>query len=512
MAFHQRHPSHRVAALTRPRLHPLSAPPRGRLTGLLWLVLPVIALAGCKVSKDQVRGWGDSKDAYRLAKVVKDGKQKLGVRQEAAYQLVRIERFYELEKALKDTKRDEAHPIVADLAKRLMPVLKQGGGDPTEIVRAKDGLFSAWYFAAPKVRRQIEPALADWIVNGPYGEGGDHPIRKILNALGRRGANLVAERVPVDSPQLYVYDKNKVVSDLCLLGYFWRTAGPSVRAATARRFMKAVNKNKALAVKNQGAALLAIGAIGGPVGVDFLLRLMSQDKDIKVRAFAAVALRIAAKTKRSLVGPAVRDAAIGELKRIMKILGEDKPPPNPTVRGVSYIEHLLELVLLFKGEPVFSGLTPVIDTPYIALKEPDYQGIRTFVRLLSIHFLMRLDAARALRLAYAKLPKEEPYPLGYLKPTVLQGVESAWKKKPQRRPALLAAIRQGLSGPTWVAKIIAVELLGSKVLTPRKNLAADIASLKALYGDQTALSGSDWQGATLGAQAKKAVESLGKTK
>ena len=44
MAFHQRHPSHRVAALTRPRLHPLSSPPRGRLTGLLWLGIGFFAL------------------------------------------------------------------------------------------------------------------------------------------------------------------------------------------------------------------------------------------------------------------------------------------------------------------------------------------------------------------------------------------------------------------------------------------------------------------------------------
>jgi hypothetical protein len=483
-----------------------------------WLVLSValaalaaLAATGCKVSKEDVKNWGASKDAFRLAKVVKDADQELGVRQEAAYQLVRIERFFELEKALKASSRADARKIAADLAKRLLPRVKTEGGDPAEIVRAKDGLFSAWYFAAPELRRKIEQVLARWIVFGPHGEGGDHSIRKVLDALGRRGANLVAALVPPEHPELYQWDKKRVVSPNCLLGYFWEEAGPTVRTATARRFMKAVQKDKKLAKKNHGALLLTIGLLDKRHGVDFLRGLLAADPDVKVRAYAAAALRITAKAHPKALGNEVRDLAMKELRRVMKVLAANKEPPNPTVRRVSYIEHLLELAVLFEGDPVFEGLAPIIGAPYVGLPDPERQWLWAAVRMITVGFLMQLDPARALRLAYEKLPTEEVYPPRVLH-QALGDLPVVWKKKPDQRKALLAALREGLSHESWVAKLIAVEGLGNPKLVPRPDLAGDLAALKKLTSDTTPLKGAGWQKATLGDRAKKAVEVLSKTK
>jgi hypothetical protein len=468
--------------------------------------------AGCKVSKGRVREWADRKDAYRLSRVVADGKQSPEVRQEAALALVRLERFYELERALHQARVGDRHRITDALVDRLVGVVKKPDGDEAAVVRAKDGLFSAWFFARPAQRRVIEETLTRWIVQGEPGGGGEHNIERILKSFGRRGANLIASITPVEHPRLFVYDKKQVVSPSCLLGTFWKTAGPEVRATTTRRFIQAAKQDKKLSLSNEGGLLLSIGALGGHEGVSFLEGLLRQDPDVKVRTFAVIALRIAAERERGLVGDSVRDAALAELARLMAVVNEGKALPNPTLRGVSFVEHLFELALLFPGDATFEGLAGFVGAPNPKLEDADLAGIRTFLRLLCVGFLMRHGPTRALKMAYAKLLPEEDHPLGYLNQTLLDSAIFVWKQTPKRRADLLAGLRLGLSDPSWVAKAIAVEGLALGELLPREGLEGDLAALRGLVGDKTALRGDDWRGATLGERAKKAVETLSKTK
>lgn len=468
-----------------------------------------LALApACKVTKGQVKDWAASKDVGRLSRVVHDEKQGLEVRKEAAYQLVQIERFFALEKALKECSRPDRQKIAGDLIKRLSPLMSGPRSDAATIVQAKDGLFSAWYFASPADRRQVEPLLVRWVVFGPLGSGGDHSVDKILKALDRRGANLIAEIVPPGHPNLFQWDAKTVVSKSCLLSRFWKKAGASVRARTARRLMKAVRRHPKLALANGGAVLISIGLLGGREGADYLARLLSNDPSIKVRAMAAVSLRITAQADRGALGPSVRDAAARNLRLSMKTLNADKDMQNPTVRGVSYLEHLLELVVLFKGKQTFAALTPIIAAPYVSLTDPDRALRRALLRMLAVGFLMRLDPVRALQLGYDKLPQEEEYPRGAIRGGVFVEARTLWQKSPSKRPALLRGLRAGLAHPSWVAKAIALEILKDKTFLPRNGLKKDLATLRGLYGDTTPLKGDDWRGATVGQWAKKAVEFL----
>lgn len=487
-------------------------PVRGRVVrGLSVAVVAGVLLAlaaSCKVSMDQVKEWAASKDVGRLSRVVHDGKQGLEVRKEAAYQLVQIEKFFSLERALKECSRGDAQKIAGDLIKRLSPVMSGPRSDSAAIVQAKDGLFSAWYFAAPADRRQVEPLLVRWVIFGPLGSGGDHSVDKILKALDRRGANLMAEIVPASHPNLFRWDAKTVVSKSCLLGRFWKKAGVSVRARTARRFMKAVQKDPKLTLANGGAVLISIGLLGGRQGTEYLARLLGSAPNVKVRAMAAVSLRITAQADRKALGPAVRDAAARNLLLAMKTLNADKDMQNPTVRGVSYLEHLLELVVLFKGDKTFTALTPIIAAPYVSLTDPDRSLRRALLRMLAVGFLMRLDPIRALRLGYDKLPQEEEYPRGAIRGGVFVEARTLWQKHPSKRPVLLAGLRAGLAYPSWVAKAIAMEVLKDKAFLPRKGVKKDLAALRRLFGDATPLKGDDWRGATVGQWAKKAVEFL----
>lgn len=134
------------------------------------------------------------------------------------------------------------------------------------------------------------------------------------------------------------------------------------------------------------------------------------------------------------------------------------------------------------------------------------------MRLFALAFLMKREPGRALKMAYARLPEEEAYHLGYLTQSVLDTSIGVWKEQPKLRPDLLAGLRLGLSQTSWVAKAIGVETLALRELTPREELDRDVAALKALVGDTTKLVGDDWRGATLGDRAKKAVETLSETK
>lgn len=476
------------------------------------LVVTLSFVVGCKVTKERVKEWGRQKDSGRLTRVVSDGKQKRDVRIEAAMQLVHIGRFFALEKGLKGAAKGDRQQIADAVADKLLPLLDSKGGDEAEMVRAKDGSFSAWYFATPKKRRLIEEKLIAWIIRGRHGDGHDHPIQKILDAFGRRGGNLLAEQVQIYDPNLFRWHPKSVVSPTCLLGQFWKRIGPGVRADTARRYMKAARANKKAALLNEGALLCAIGVLGRREGTRFLANLMATDKDLRMKAGAAVALRLAAAANPTAVDPDSRAAVVRELKRQMDRVNAGKSLDNPVFRGIGYLFHLLELVSVFQGKEIFRELGAVIAAPGAKLEDQEQRDKRTQLRLLIIGFLMRLDPIKALKIAYETLPLDEPYEPGYLNGTIFDNASYVWKKSPKLRPALLKALRSGLTSPSWLAKIIAVEGLALNELLPRKGVAADIAAIQKLEADQTKLLGADWKDATLGKRAKKAIEVLSKKK
>lgn len=494
------------------RVHRSATPRRHWWRLALALVAVVLALTGCKVSEKNLKEWGEDKDSGRLAKVVADGKQKQVIRVKAALWLVKIRRLVELEKALKKSSKGDQKKIAAAMIKDLRPKVVAADGDPAARGLAKDGLFSAWYFADPKDRRGVEVLIVDWILGGKHGEAHEHPTSKILEAFGRRGADLLAQKIAYYDPNFFRYHNRTVVASSCLLGMFWRRVGPQTRAATVKRYIAAAKKNTKAALINNGALLCGIGLLGKRTGSRYLASVMANHPNVKMKAGAAVALRLAASADRASLDPDVRDAVIKEMNRLMTKINAGKGLDNPVFRGTGYLFHLLELVTKFKDDAIFKGLTPVIGAPAPKLADSEAQDKRTQLRLLTVGFLMRIDPEKALKIGYAKLPVEESYPHGYLNGTILDNAVYVWKKYKPLRAKLLKGLRLGLTAPSWLAKIIAIEGLAMKELLPRKAVAQDIAEIKKLIDDKTKLKGDDWKDATLGKRAKKAIEVLSKKK
>ncbi len=472
----------------------------------------VLALTGCKVSENDLNEWGESKDSGRLAKVVADSKQKQAIRVKAALWLVKLRRLVELEKALKKSSKGDRTKIATAMIKDLTPQVKSAKGDPGARALAKDGLFSAWYFADSKDRPVLEELIIDWILGKNHGEAHEHSITKILGAFGRRGANLMARKVKYYDPNFFRYNRSTIVSASCLLGRFWTQVGPATRAATVKRYIAAAKKNTKAALINDGALMCGIGLLGKRAGSRYLADVMANHANVKMKAGAAVALRLSASANPANLDPDVQGAVIKEMNRLMTKVNSGKELDNPVFRGTGYLFHLLELVTKFKGEAIFKGLTPVIGAPAPKLTDSELQDKRTQLRLLSVGFLMRIDPEKALKIGYANLPPEESYPNGYLNGTILDNAVYVWKKYVLLRPKLLKGLRLGLTAPNWLGKIIAVEGLAMKELLPRKGLAQDIAEIQKLIRDKTVLKGKDWKDATLGKRAKKAVEVLSKKK
>jgi len=487
-------------------------PRRRRWRFALALLALALALAGCKVTEKDLKEWGEAKDSGRLTKVVADAKQKQAIRVSAALWLVKIRRLVDLEKALRKCSKGDQKKLAAAVIKNLSPKVAAAGGDPGARNLAKDGLFSAWYFADPSDRRGVETLIVDWIVGGKHGEAHEHSIPKILEAFGRRGANLMAQKTPFYDPNFFRYDSRTVVSRNCLLGKFWKRVGPKTRAATVKRYIAAASKNTKAALINNGALLCGISLLGKRAGSRYLAGVMANHANLKMKAGAAVALRLAATADPANLDPDVQAAVIKEMNRLMTKVNAGKGLDNPVFRGTGYLFHLLELVTKFNNDAIFKDLTPVIGAPAPKLTDSELQDKRTQLRLLTVGFLMRIDPERALQIGYANLPAEESYPNGYLNGTILDNAVYVWKKLKPLRPKLLKGLRLGLAAPNWLGKIIAVEALAMKELMPRKSVAQDITEIKKLFSDRTKLKGEDWKDATLGKRAKKAVEVLSKKK
>ncbi len=504
-----------VAMITAARSLARSAarPPRGWVGAWLGaLALLGLALGACKVSEGDLKQWAAAKDSGRLARVVSDSKQKTSIRVKAALLLVDIRRLVDLEKGLKRASEGDRKKIAAAIIKELGPKVAAKDADPAERALAKDGIFSAWYFAEAKDRRRVEELIVDWFLDGKHGEAHEHSIAKMFDAFGRRGADLLAQRTPYYDPNFFRYSSRDVVSPSCLLGHFWKRVSPQVRTATVRRYMAAARKNTKAALINNGALLCGIGLLGKRVGSRFLANILATNKNIMMKAGAVVALRMAALADPANLDPDVQTSLIGEVSRLMTKVNAGKGLDNPVFRGTGYLFHLLELVAKFKGDAIFKGLAPVVGAPSPKLADQSAEDKRTQLRLLVVGFLMRVDPRRALELAYSRLPTTESYPLGYLNGTILDNAVYVWSKLKPLRKRLLEGLRLGLSSPSWVGKIIGVEGLSMKELLPRAGVAADLAAIRKLTGDTTPLKGIDWKDATLGKRAKKAVELLSKKK
>ncbi len=470
------------------------------------------ALAGCKVSEKDLDEWGATKDSGRLAKAVADSKQKQAIRVKAALWLVKIRRMVELEKALKKSSKGDQKKIAAAVIKDLTPKLANKKADPGDRALAKDGLFSAWYFADPKERRGVEALIIDWFLGGHHGEAHEHSIAKILDAFGRRGANLLAQKTPYYDPNFFRYHNRTVVSQSCLLGRFWTRLGPEVRVATVKRYIATAKKNVKAALINSGALLCGIGLLGKRAGSRYLASVMATHPNIKMKAGAALALRLAATVDKKNLDPDVRGALVRELGRLIAKINRNKELDNPIFRGGAYLLHLMDLVTKMDKTTIFKELEPVIGAASPKLTDAEMHHKRTQVKLLTIGYLMRIDPEKALKLAYAKLTPEEEYRHGYLNGTLMDNAVYVWRKYKALRPKLLKGLRLGLTGPNWLCKIIAVESLAMKELKLRQGVAGDIAAIKKLTEDKTKLKGDDWKDATLGQRAKKAIEVLSKKK
>ena len=125
-----------MPACSRPR----DATRWGALGGWLVLVWMPLALgAGCKVTGDRVKEWAEQGDTHRLSRVVADSKQSLEVRREAAQALVRLERFYDLERSLDKASVPDRHKITDFLVGRLIGLVKKNDGDEAAVARVLQG-------------------------------------------------------------------------------------------------------------------------------------------------------------------------------------------------------------------------------------------------------------------------------------------------------------------------------------------------------------------------------------
>ena len=406
-----------------------------------------------------------------------------------------------LEKIAPQTRR----AVVAALVKRYL-------SKPTAATQNRDRLVDIrqqhylWKWLAVKERRRAQRMTLRSVLR----LRGRWPtdIEQMVAGLGTWGVQVLARETPPSHPDLYRYDNQQVVASSCLLARFWKRVDAKTRLAAARRFMRAVKGNATLAKLNMGSALVAIGLLGQKRAEPFLAQLLRGDADVSVRAHAAVALRIVAKANPQWIGAKTRDAVVAQLLHLTKQVRSGRTLTNPRARGVNYLFHLLELLPVLNDGALFGPLAAVIKTTAARRLAEDQQRQLAMIRLLVAGFLMRIDPKKALVLAGAHLPQNEHCPHEVLLATILDNAVYIWKRLPQKRPALLKALRQSLRRRSWIARIIGIEGLAAPGLRPRRGVPGDIAALRKVVRDQRRLRGDDWKGATVSKRARKAIKTL----
>ncbi|MEZ4402121.1 MAG: hypothetical protein R3B06_18990 [Kofleriaceae bacterium] len=339
--------------------------------------------------------------------------------------------------------------VLAKLAPRLWAMARLDGemAKPSPIQEAgKDALFELRQFADDANRDVIDGYLADWLTGGYY-EGravtGRYQGATIMRALGAKaGERLIAEA-------------NRVL------------ATPD---ADGRRR------------KIGDQLLFGLAASGSPDAVKLVLDIAAMD-----RGDATLSERALNAVYKAYLDPgglflAADPAALGpSLDRLGAIARDDSQPSRVANDAVELIRA--------------AGLPGCLD-PLLAMVNQPHQDPR--FRWVGANNAIRCGGAKALTAVATQLSTAGSY-----QQTVLTGAVVAPLPSVGDRDGLVAAARDLLTNPSWVARWIGVEALGALASK------ADADRLQAMAGDKAKLAGYWGDQSQLPKKEQKPVPTLG---
>lgn len=435
------------------------------------LSILIVLLGGCEVTPQDIETWkGTQRGPGKIVAVLVSDKYTPALRTQAAVALFEMNRsdtnaLQELEGALGQIQPAERAPIVAGMVARIREILASSGERPTDLaVRAKDAGYVVYPYTTGTDQAALRQALLDWILvdfNGRFLLGA-HNTEKIVKAIGAPAATaLVAGITPA---QLAVEKICQLIMEL---------GDPATKLATSA---KLVETARAQAATPQGITeyvFLAMKAVGGRPVVDYILELASQDPPADAQAAsrhaAAQLLGLAALEGHVAATDADRLADIGLNSKL-----------DLRVRDQAF-DRLEDL----KNPTSVARLWPLL--------EQDDKRLRWRAGEL----IMAIGGAATVPELLRKLPS------GRNTEYLPEEIGGYGDRISEMNPVPLEAVRASLTAESWVARLIAVQVIG------RRGGPQDMPTLQQLTADNTRISGEGWDvGATVGKEARAALVRL----
>ncbi|MCA9669707.1 MAG: hypothetical protein KC503_29135 [Myxococcales bacterium] len=412
-------------------------------TRLLLAVL--LTLVGCEVTPEKVEVWKNSVNgAPKLRAAVRDTGQKIDVRVLAAEALVELGHLGPLGEDLKHIGKDKADQtkVVNALVGKLMKKMK-GQGSGRAQLSAKDALFSLRPYLSDAKKTEVTKAMISWMLaDWARRSGGDHSGPKIVQAAGAAAGPAVADAV--------ANDPERVVELANLLAAVGSAADK--KAGTAKLIELGKKKPSA-------AVFEAIGKV----------------KDASGRAFL------------------VSEAQTGEVKKRQMALLSLKLTPNP-----SLIKPMAALAGNAKEEgelrdAAFSVLEKVKKPETADALLPMLSDSNKIVRYRTAEALVSCCGSAGVAKLLGGLSSKYPYEKDDVKDYLQKVIQGLGK-------SVLPTVRKALASESWIARLVAVQVLGEV------GTISDLPGLQKLTSDKTKLKHESWgKGATLGAVALAAV-------
>jgi HEAT repeat protein len=416
------------------------------------LTLAVLMLLGCDVTSEKIVRWKESSNgAPKLRAAMRDAKQKIAIRVEAAEALCELGLFQPLSEDIKTLSGPDREKVMEDVIGRLLT--KMRGSNPKATTRlqlqGKDALFSLREFATGKKRDGLDEEVGRWILTDWQNRnGGEHSGDKIISAMGAVAGPLLVEALS-QSPTLV----------LAFATQLRKVGDEAARDAGAIKLVELAQKESPPSEQT----LQALGTVGSLKALAYLQELAFKGElDLRRQALLAMALYPHA----SMIGLAKKMVADTSLKGDLAILRDE---------AFTLLEKM-------KDPQALDALASFLESKDDKVR---YRAVEAILSGFKDKGLTKLLQALPSGYTY----KKQDF-IDFIENDIVELGGSA-----------LGPLREALQSTSWIARLIAVRVLA------KKGSKADLGALEKLTTDSTKLRG--WEaGATLGSEAKAAAERI----
>ncbi|PID38000.1 MAG: hypothetical protein CSA24_00715 [Deltaproteobacteria bacterium] len=417
---------------------------------LLLVTLSVGLLTGCEVTAEKIKTWkGTQKGPAKLRAAVLDDKVKTDLRVMAAEALAEINLVDYLAKDLKTLAAGARDKVTGALSARLIKRMEGTSPQATTKVQiqAKDALFSLRGAFSDATRRKADEALVKWVAGDWIARsGGEHSAEKVVTTIGASAAPMLAESIGADP---------KVVLTIAKL--LKKIGKEADRLVAAKKLVAHVMDYN----PPQKASFEALGRMQAPASRAYLQKVAKVGKG-EYRGWALRALKYDPDPSTIPVAGAIAGSA---------------KEPDP-LRGAAF-----EALETIKGAKTAEVLSKIIAT------DP-----KDLVRYRAIEAITACCGGEGVGKLLEALPSKENYKKRDVKDFIEKDIKRVGK-------AAVPALRKALESKSWIARVIAVRLLG------QLGSKQDADALSKMTADRAKLKG--WGSpATVGSEAKAALASL----